>query len=429
MTTPTLRPVAAPAWALAAAWALASAAFAQVDAPPSSPVSPPPLGQQPAGPATPFNIGVSQSFVHDSNFFRTSRDEQAEWTSTTALHLGLDQLLGRQRLHGNASLQANRYREHDELDNTGHDLGLQLDWETVGSLSGVLGVQSTRRQYRFGLDSSAPSDTRNIERGDVGYFQARLGGLGEWALLAGANGLHRRYSNDAFAADNDLTQWSGEGGVAYKASPDLGGQLLLRYTRLSRPDTSVYDDSSRKDVELGAFWQATGASRLDARLTRSEEKHAVLADRSYWTGGLGWDWLPSGKLRIRTQLQRDTEGSSGNTGVAQPALPGAAAGDLLRDAFLWSVQWATSAKINVTAGAQWSRRKFIQHLENGSGRLNDRTTALTLGVQYSPARALDLGCNLASERRETNAAGVADLALTRPYDSLTAGCQLQFWFR
>ncbi|HJV70868.1 hypothetical protein [Ideonella sp.] len=419
--------------AVAAAWVLAGAAHAQaqVDTPPPPPVSPPPPITQPQpGPAQPFSIGLSETLTHDSNFFRTSTNEEAEWTSVTALNFGLDQMFGRQRLHGNAALQMNRYKEHDELNNTGHDVALQLDWETAGDLSGVLGAQSIRRQYRFGLDSATPlDDARNIESTQSGYFQGRLGGMGEWALLVGANALDRGYSNATFAADNDLSQWSGEGGIGYKPSPDLGGQLLARYTRISRPDTSFYDDSSRKDLELGVFWQASGASRFDVRLTRSEEKHAVLADRSFWTGGIGWDWAPSGKLRLRTQVLRDIEGGSGNVATPEATMPAVPAGDQLRDAFIWSAQWAATAKINVIGGVQWSRRKLSQLLEVGGGHLSDRTTAVTLGVQYSPARALDLGCNIASERRDSNAVSIADLALTRDYDALAAGCTFQFWFR
>jgi hypothetical protein len=419
--------------AAAVLWAGAGAALAQADAPLPPPpfATPPPLTQQPAGPATPYSIGISQALTHDSNFFRTSSAEEEELTSITALNLGIDQMFGRQRLHGNASLQMSRYQEHDQLDNTGHDLGLKLDWETAGELSGVLGVQSTRRQYRFGLDSGAPSDdSRNIEKTEASFFQAKLGGMGQWALLAGANGLHRRYSNDAFDADNRLSQWSSEGGIGYKPSIDLGGQLLARYTRISRPETSIYDDSSRKDLELGVFLQASGASRFDLRLTRSDEKHAVVPDRSYWTGGVGWDWAPSGKLSLRTQLLRDTEGSSGNVMVpGETAGTTVPAGDLLRDAFIWSVQWAATSKVNVLGGVQWSRRKFSQALEGGGGRLTDRTAALTLGVQYSAARWLDLGCNLSSEKRDTNAVTAADLGLTRDYDAMSAGCTLQLWLR
>jgi hypothetical protein len=404
--------------AAAAMASVAGTALAQSEPPPPVPVQ--------SGPAQPFSFGVSQTLTHESNLFRAEHDEEADWTSTTALNFALDQPIGRQRLKGSAALQMNRYREHDELNNTGHDLGLQLDWETVGNLSGALGVQSTQQQYRYGLDSTTPSEGRNIESTQAAFFQGRLGGMGLWALQGGANALKRRYSADDFARLNDLSQWSIEGGAGYRPSPDLTATLLGRYTRISRPDSGVVvgDDVARRDVELGLVWQASGASRFDARLTRSQEKHAVLADRNFWTGGIGWDWMPSAKLRLRTQVLRDTEGGSGNVASPEATMPAAPAGDQLRDAFLWSAQWAASAKINVVGTAQWSRRRFT---ELTGTDLEDRTTAYTLGVRYSPVRALDLGCDLGSESRETHNDAVT--TLTRPYDAMTTSCSLQFWFR
>lgn len=389
---------------------------------------PPPVPAQ-SGPAQPFSFGISQTLTHESNLFRAERDEETDWTSVTALNFALDQPIGRQRLKGTGALQMNRYREHDELNNTGHQLGLQLDWETIANLSGAFGVQSARHQYRYGLDSTTPSSGRNIENTQSGFFQARLGGMGEWALQAGANALHREYSAEQFAKLNDLSQWSIEGGGGYRPSPDLGFTLLGRYTRISRPDSDLGfgDDVARRDVELGAVWQASGASRFDARLTRSEEKHSVLEDRNFWTGGLGWDWAPSAKLRFRTQVLRDTEGGSGNVATPEATMPAAPAGDQLRDAFLWSAQWTATAKINVVGTAQWSRRRFTEQLAGVGTKLEDRTTAFTLGVRYAPIRALDLGCDLGSENREVSGDTVS--TLTRPYDSMTAGCSLQFWFR
>ena len=416
--------------AAAAAWALAGAALAQADAPP--PVSPPPpLSPPPTGPAQLFSFGLSQTLTHESNLFRDSSNEQEDWNSITGLNFALDQPIGRQRLHGDASLQMNRYRDHDELNNTGHQLGLQLDWETVYNLSGALGVQSARHQYRYGLNSTTPSDGRNIESTQSAFAQGKLGGMGEWALQGGFNTLHREYSAEDFAKLNDLSQWGTEGGIGYRPSPDLGFTALGRYTRISRPDSDLGfgDDVGRKELELGVIWQATGASRLDARVTRAEEKHSVMEDRSFWTGGIGWDWAPSAKLRFRTQLLRDTEGGSGNVATPEATMPAAPAGDQLRDAFLWSAQWSASAKINVIGTAQWSRRRFNEQFNADGSRIEDRTTAFSVGLRYSPARSLDLGCDVATEKRETNTETVTELAVTRPYDSMTAGCSLQFWFR
>jgi hypothetical protein len=253
--------------------------------------------------------------------------------------------------------------------------------------------------------------------------------MGLWSLHAGADSLDRKYSDDTFDKLNRLSQWSSEGGIGYKPSPDLSTMLLLRYTRISRPDTDLGpgDDVARKEAELRADWQATGASKLDLRIGRADEKHSVAEDRGFWTGGIGWGWMPSGKLLLKTQLLRDAEGGSGN--VIAPNATGptpARAGDLLRDAFIWSAQWAATSKINLTAAAEYSRRRYSDLIPDSSSHVVDRTTALTLGLRYSPQRWLDLGCDLGHEHRETN---TTDQTVTRPYDSFVAGCMATFWFR
>jgi hypothetical protein len=252
--------------------------------------------------------------------------------------------------------------------------------------------------------------------------------MGLWSLQAGGETMHRKYSDETFDKLNRLRQWSGEGGIGYKPSPDLSSTLLLRYTRISRPDTDLGfgDDVGRKEVELGLAWQATGASKLDLRLGRAEEKHSVLEDRSYWTGNFTWNWMPSGKLNLKTQLLRDAEGGSGAAVATDSTSTPASAGDLLRDAIIWQAQWAATAKINVTAGAEYSRRRYTDLIPESTSHIVDRTTALMLGVRYSPQRWLDLGCDLGHEHRETN---TLDQTVTRPYDSLVASCLVTFWFR
>lgn len=56
----------------------------------------------------PYYIGVSQSFTHDSNVYRTSTNEVSETISGTGVLLGMDQHLGRQRVFADAEAQVNR---------------------------------------------------------------------------------------------------------------------------------------------------------------------------------------------------------------------------------------------------------------------------------------------------------------------------------
>lgn len=384
------------------------------------------------GEPSPYGIGVSETLTHESNLDRdVGGAEKADWLSVTALNFSLDQPIGRQRLHGNAALQLNRYRDRSERNGGGHDVWLQLDWETIESLSGLLGLQSVDRQYRYGLDSAQPFDGKNDERTQSAFARAQWGGLGAWSLVAGANVLDRSYSVAAFDTANKFRQWSAEAGGGYRPSPDLGLTLVARHTRITRPDTATVtgDDVGRNDIEATATWQASGASRLEGRLTRSAEDHSAAADERFWTGGLAWDWAPGAKLRFKTRVARDTEGSSGKVASLETAMPASPAGTQLRDALEWSAQWSLSPKINLLAGAQWSRR----HLKGLGGltgtdpiAATDRTTGLSLGVRYAPLRALDLGCDLRSEKRDTD---TADLTLTRPFDAMSVGCALSLWLR
>lgn len=437
MTTPHGHPdLSAPRRSLLAAALAGIGAAAQAQLPPPTPPAAPTSATEPQT----WSIGVLQTFTQESNLFRLSdgddsQGDRDDLVSTTGLNFRLDQPLGRQRLRGQADFQHNRYREHDELDSTGHDLRLMLDWETINNLSGNVGAQSVKRQYRYGLDSTSAFDGRNDETTQTAFFKGRLGGLGLWSLQFGADTLRRDYSAEQFATE-ELSQSSGEFGVGYRPSPDLGGALVARHTRIDRPDVTrdgappleiVGDDVTRNDIELTAVWQASGASRLEGRATRSQEDHKTLDDRSFWTGSLAWHWAPSAKLNFTTRIGRDTEGQSGNVLTAGAQAPTVPAGDQLRDAFEWTAQWEATAKILVLGTAQWSKRKLGRIGEGPE--LNDRTQALSLGLRYNAARWLDLGCDVRHEDRKTNAGTADERVVTRPYDAMAVGCTLALWFR
>lgn len=435
-TGPTIPPRIRGRSLLAAAIASLGAAAAQAQLPPPTPPAPPATAPEPQA----WSAGVSQTFTHESNLFRlsdgdASQGERGDWVSITGLNLGLNQGFGRQRLRGQATLQHNRYSEHDELDSTGHDLRLVLDWETAGQLSGDLGAQLAKRQYRYGLDSVGVYDGRNDESTRSVFFHGRLGGMGLWALQFGAEALRRDYSAAAFAVQ-ELSQRSVEAGVGWRPSPDLTGTLLARHTRVERDDitqgdppvTLVGDDITRNDAEATLAWQASGASRFEARLTRSQEEHAVFDDRGFWTGSLAWLWVPSGKLSFATRVLRDTAGQTGEALNADPQLPTVSANDQLRTAFEWTANWQATSKILLQGTAQWSRRTLGRVMVGGR-ELNDRTQALSIGLRYEAARWLDLGCDLRYERRETNAGEAAELLVTRPYGATAAGCTLALWLR
>src|SRR5436190_12161308 len=68
---------------------------------------------------SPYYIGVSQAFTHDSNVLRTST-ARSDTISSTGVLGGLDLTLGRQHVYGSLNAQANRHKNFDTLDNTSY---------------------------------------------------------------------------------------------------------------------------------------------------------------------------------------------------------------------------------------------------------------------------------------------------------------------
>ena len=59
-------------------------------------------------PTSPWYLGVSQRLDYHSNVYQTSNNKVSDTVSLTSLIAGLDQPIGRQRLHGSLSAGANR---------------------------------------------------------------------------------------------------------------------------------------------------------------------------------------------------------------------------------------------------------------------------------------------------------------------------------
>ena len=99
---------------------------------------------------SPYYIGASQAFTHDSNIFRVADEcaETADAVSTTALLAGIDQPFGRQRGFGNAHVRYNKYQDQSQLDNTSYRLAAGLDWETVERLSRQRDAGAGARTWR-----------------------------------------------------------------------------------------------------------------------------------------------------------------------------------------------------------------------------------------------------------------------------------------
>lgn len=368
---------------------------------------------------SPYYLGVSQRFTHNSNvFYNTDATARSDTISSTGLRLGLDQPISRQRLSASLSANANRYSSLSALNNTDYALDARLDWQTVERLSGNV-VLSSRESLP--ADAAAlSSGMRNLLRVDSAGVQATLGGVTRWSFDAGAAVARARYSEAAYAR-NDTNQSSLNAGVRFMPASGLTLRTGLRHANVRYPNSG--NDVSRNDLDFSAVVDPGGASVFSSRVSFTRE-HQSASDRnlSNWTGALGWTWKPTGKLSSNLSLSRDS--NNGSYDFTTGSINVASSNSAVSTRLGLTVNWAATAKIAVSGNIAHTRRSLDNALTVGTGVLpssaSDSTNSLGLNVQYELLRNVDLGCGLTwSERTVSSASGST---LTSPYSATTFGC-------
>lgn len=386
---------------------------------------------------SPWYLGVSQTFTHDSNLLRRNgaADVPAGYTmadtiASSALLGGLDQRWGRQHLNATATVRANRFQHNTLYNNTSYGLNSTLDWETVGRLSGTLTLASNQNLASF-ADNRA-QNVRNTERTNQIDALARLGRTTRMTLEAGLGWKSRDYSAASYDVF-DLRQTYGSLGVKWRSSDLLQLGVALRLTEGRYPHfpsatvSGAYDPDryKRQDIDLTALWKPSGASTLSARVSPTRTRYDRETSRNFssLTGQVRWDWMATGKLRVSSRLWRDNGQSADVSGLTLI--------DSGRTSTSLSVgaDHALTGKVSLNASAEHTRRELtrtrsipVLGIDDGGLSANDRTTRLALGARWAPLRAMLVGCDLGREQRS----GPADTGLTRPYSANTVSCYGQF---
>jgi hypothetical protein len=370
----------------------------------------------------PYYIGVSQAFTHESNLFRQTTGEVSDTLSSTSLYGGVDQPFGRQRFYANGSASANRYQDTSRLNNTGYGLNVGLDWSTIEHLSGNLRYSANQNLADYGAVGVAGTTTsKSIERSQLLLASARYGITSRMALEAGVQRREVDYSDAAFAS-RDNTQNAVNAGVTYGVSGFLTFGAGGRYTTTRRPNLAGGPDkANRRDLDLTTNWSPTGLSTLSARLSFSNEDHSqpALEDFSGVTGSLEWLYRPTGKLRFRTTLSRDTGTESRFIGYTGGTQSPATESYRLTTAARLGIAYDITAKVQLNASVRHARGTITSGGVEGS----DKTTESALSVSYAVARNISLACDVSRETRSSAT------ALSTAYSANTAGCSAQFTYR
>src|SRR5437867_4294638 len=273
----------------------------------------------------PYYIGASETITHDNNVLRSCDNgatdlgcpagvpKIADTISTTSLLAGFDQPISRQRLHADATLSANRYKNRSDLNNNGYHVDTGWDWATVGNLSGTLTALLNRQLAQYSLsDAITALNALNMETSRQYAATAALGGVTKLTFEAGANRREVDYSNAAWAS-LEYRQNVGTLGVKYLPTDLLTLGIGGRETRGEYNPTGASIDYRRHDIDFTALWAASGASTLDARLSYGRQTYDTVTQRNFSgaTGSLQWRWRPTGKLNLNTLLLRDTGTDAG----------------------------------------------------------------------------------------------------------------------
>lgn len=390
---------------------------------------------------SPYYLGVSQGFSHDSNVYRLGDSsslptglQRSDTISTTSLLAGLDQPLGRGRLFGSAALRANRFSDNDGLNNQSYNANVGLDWASVNHLSGTLSAAATQNLARFNPDNDVPTVFRkNVERTNQFDARVRLGVVTRWTAEVDVGWRQVDYSADEFNS-REYGQSVLSAGLRYNPSGALTLGAFVRYTdgkfqhyKALGNGAFQADDYKRKDLDLTGAWVPSAASTLNARLTLSRVDHseAVRRDFSGATGLLRWQWKPSGKLAFNTVLSRDTgeETAFLDYGTSQILASDAFSKTITQLRF--NADYELSAKVQLGAGTAWTRRALADTFTFAGGAAlpregRDTGTSLSLNARWTPLRSLQLSCDVSRDRR--TAAG----ALSDAYSVTVYGCTGQF---
>ena len=358
--------------------------------------------------SSPYYIGLTQTIAHNTNLIGL-RDNQtlpaglskSDTVFSTALVAGIDQPLGRQRLFGTANLSSNRYSRNSDFNSSGYALRLGLDWQTVERLSGRVSASSDRT-VRADVRDGNDQFIRRSNAETANQLDASLS-VGLVTRLSAEATLQRRdvrYSA-AEAAYREYQQSSASLGLRLRPGGAITWGLGLRQTRWDYLNllTGVADTNDRRtrnDLDASVLWRPSGVSSFDIRLSSGKTEHEQFNTRDFSgvTGGVGWDWQPSAKLRFNTRLARDTGQDADRVTTAYTRTT-----DTLRVA----ADYALSAKIglNLSVGAYnrlLSGRGLV--VSGLSGR--EKGNSLAFGARWAPVRSTVLGCNVSSDRLGSN---------------------------
>jgi len=409
----------------------------------SAPTSSRATGGTPADP-NPYYLGVAQAFTHDSNVYRIP-DGTADTYSTTSLLGGFDQLIGRQRVFGRATVSGNRYLKEDTLDNVSYGATTGIDWETVEHLSGNINASFNQNLASQPASTGTPVATRNVAQTQSLGARIRWGGVSLLTLEAGAD-----YSNLDYSAPQYVTSQSNyssaniylyyRGGGPLRVGAGFRGDRTRTPQAFLDPATGQYQSTklTGQHFDLLVDYDVTGHVSANTRLSYTKQTSSGGGDIDFsgFTGNLGLSWQPTAKIMVRADAARVAgfDARTYNylsftetpTGPVLTPVVGLYQNNQITTSAGATVIYAATAKISANANARYIRA----HLSNvdvataaAAPDTYDVLKVVSLGANYEITRNWGAACSMSYETRDvTGAVGFS-------YDAKTISCSTQFTWR
>ena len=386
---------------------------------------------------SPYYIGLSQGFLHDSNLYRLDEGaflgpgkSRSDTVATTSLLAGLDQPMGRQRVYGTVAVRNNHYASNDYLNHVGYNLDTGLDWSTVERVSGTLTLHADQGQRPFNIDTGVRVDTQQNIQNTLDMNAAfRVGLVTQWSAEASLGFGRLDFSAPNFAG-SEYRRNSASLGTRWRPSAIINFGAAVRYTQADYQARG--DTATRWDLDFTSGWEPDGYNSAYFRISPTHITYDVgtASNFSGVTGAATWQWQPTAKLHLNTGYLRDANQDSFNQRLLVPIGGGGFAGvqvvtddTYLTDTLRGALDYEVTSKLAATLGASYAKRSLVRANSVGELRDTDQTTITSLGLRWTPTRGVQIGCEAGSERR--SAGGV----LSQPYSTTLYHCEAQLVLR
>lgn len=359
-----------------------------------------------AGDGEAHGLAISHQLVREDNLFRMPDDagpvidgrvrQRSDTLNVTALSATFDRTYGRQRVVGELGISRNDYLEFNHLDFTAKNGRAAWMWGLGKQWSGTVATEQSESLRSF---ADRGTTTRSINTYRRHAAEARYQLDPRWATGMGWVRADSRYDERSSAA-SEYIEDAFEALAHYRSPADSTLTFVARGTTGRYPGRLRSESSvtryEQRDLLLRANWIASGHSRISGNIGYTWREYPDVSEKNFsgLTGRLTYDWAPSRKTGLGFTLRRE-----------MGAREDVADNFVITRAISVDPSWAVSSKIQLRGRLEWLTRDYGgDPFPSAAPERDDKSRAMSVAGEWSPARLVLLRLGVRSERRFASAA-------------------------